>query len=84
MRRSRNTKPAGDPGVEMKWRDLPDTVGLIPYRFSALQRNRVAIPKTSHPFQGSEVVIEGAIFLHQNDNMLDVFDGACFGEGRNR
>ena len=83
VRRPRDTKPAGDLGVKMKRRDLPDSVGLMPDRFAALQRNRMAVPKASHSLHSSKVVIKRAIFLHQNDNVLDVFDGAGFGEGRN-
>ncbi len=33
-------------------------------------------PKPRTPAQGAEVIVEGAVFLHQDDDVLDVLDGA--------
>ncbi len=34
---------------------------------------RIAV--AAHAAQGAEVVVEGAVFLHQDDDVLDVLDG---------
>ena len=43
-------------------------------RCGSVDRARVAEP--AHAAQGAEVVVEGAVLLHQDDDVLDVVDGA--------
>ena len=40
-------------------------------------RNGEAVAKAPHPGHGSEIVIEAAVLLHEDDHMGDVFDRAC-------
>ncbi len=46
------------------------------------QWNGEAVTKTTYAFQGAEVVIKGAVLLHQNHNVLYVLDGARLVIGR--
>jgi hypothetical protein len=40
------------------------------------QLHRARIGKAAHASHCAEVVVEGSILLHQNHDVLDVFDGA--------
>ncbi len=60
--------------VQMERRDLAGAVGLEPGRLAALQRDREAVAETAHAAQGAEVVVEAAVLLHQDHDVLDVLD----------
>ena len=47
-------------------------VGLVENRSTGRQLQRVRIAEPAHARQRSEVMIERAVFLHQQDDMLDV------------
>lgn len=57
---------------------------LVPDRLARGQRDgaRVAIP--THAAQRAEVVVERAVFLHQDHDVLDVLNAAAGVVGRNR
>ena len=50
--------------------------GLAPDRGSARQALRPGVAEAAHPVQGPEIVIEGAVLLHEDDHMLDIHDRA--------
>ncbi|MNQ75757.1 hypothetical protein D3C85_905620 [compost metagenome] len=58
-------------------------VDLLPDVASLGQRNREAIAEATHAHQRTEVVVERAVLLHQDDDVLDVLDGAGLVVGRN-
>ena len=53
------------------------TVRLTEDRLSVRQLDRPRIGETAHAVQGTEVVIEGAVLLHQNHDVLDIRDRAA-------
>ncbi len=57
-------------------RNLPRSVRLKPDRLAAFQRHRVAVAETAHALQGPEIMVEGAVFHHQDHHMADIFRGA--------
>ena len=79
---------AGRSERDLRGRTLHDAalvlVGLYEDRIAAaveLDRPRVAEP--AHAPQHAEVVVEGAVLLHQYDDVANVFDRAGDGVGRN-
>ena len=72
---------AGSPppgaGVAELPRVLPArAVGLVEDAVAAGQLDRGAVAEAAHPLQRAEVVVEGAVFLHQDHDVLHVGDGA--------
>ena len=59
-------------------------IGLLHHVALVEQRNREAVAKAAHAMQGAEIMIEGAVFLHQDDHMFNVADGAGAVVGGNR
>lgn len=57
---------------------------LLPHRLARGQCHRTGIGKTPHPTQSPEIVIEGTVLLHQDDDMLDIHDGAAAPRGGQR
>ena len=51
-------------------------VRLVPDAIARRQNHRPRIAEPAHAAQGSEVVIERAVLLHQEDDVLDVVDAA--------
>src|ERR1700735_2327437 len=50
--------------------------GLAPDRISGRQRHRAWIAKSAHASECAKVMIEGAVLLHQNHDVLHIVDGA--------
>lgn len=51
-------------------------VRLMKNRFSIWQHQGVCVIKATHPGHRSKVMIKRPIFLHKNDDMLDVVESA--------
>src|SRR5579875_575560 len=49
---------------------------LIPNRPSVWKHHGTRIAKTAHSAQCSKVVVKGAVFLHQDNNVLNISDVA--------
>ena len=58
-------------------------VRLVPDALAGRQLDRARIAEAAHAAQRAEVVIERAVLLHQEDDVLDVVDGAGAVIGRN-
>ncbi|MNU98850.1 hypothetical protein D3C71_889710 [compost metagenome] len=58
-------------------------VGLLPDVATARQRNGEAVAETTHAHERAEVVVERTVLLHQDDDVLDVLDGAGLVVGGN-
>ena len=65
----------GRVGVE-RGSHRPAAVRLVPHRISRGKLDRARIAESAHAAHGAEVVVERAVLLHQNDDVLDVGDGA--------
>ena len=76
MRRARVGDGIGRLRIKMERRDLFLTVGLEPDRLAAFQGNRVAVSKSAHAAQRPEIMIERAVFLHQDDDVFHIPDGS--------
>lgn len=50
--------------------------GLVEHGLTIRKLHGAGIAKTAHALERAEVMIEGAVFLHQHDNMLNVLDAA--------
>ena len=61
-------------GVRVVGQDFLATAGLVPYGFSALQRQRPRISEPPDALEGAVVVVEGAVFLHEHNDVLDIVD----------
>ena len=59
-------------------------VGLMPDALARGQLDRARVAEAAHAAQRAEIVIEGAVLLHHEDDVLDVVDGAGAVVGRNR
>jgi hypothetical protein len=55
---------------------IAGTIGLMPHGIAGWQADRAWITEPSHALERPEVMIEGAILLHQDDDMLDVCKSA--------
>ena len=51
-------------------------VGLVPNGVAGGQRNGAGIAESTNTAKAAEVVIEGAVFLHHEDDVLHVINGA--------
>src|SRR5262249_21627344 len=71
----------GDVGTE--GHQLTRTVGLIPDTLAGRQADGTGIIESPHALHGPEVVVEGPVFLHQDNDVFDVFDGAFLVSGWN-
>src|SRR5258708_2833809 len=60
-------------GMERQY--IAGAIGLIPHGISGRQGDRAWITEAPHALERAEVMIEGAILLHQDDDVLDV--GNC-------
>jgi hypothetical protein len=58
--------------------------GLVEHRLAGGQRGRPGIGETAHAVQRAEVMVEGAVLLHQDYHVLHVRDGAGGVVGRDR
>ena len=58
--------------------------GLAPDRLPVRQHGGVRVAVAAHATHGAEVVVEGAVLLHQHDDVLDVVEGAGPSERRDR
>jgi hypothetical protein len=73
-----------DRAIEMERQD--DTLaigrGLVEHRSPAAQQQGARIAKPAHAAHGPVVMIERAVFLHQDNHMLDIPDRARAAIGR--
>ena len=60
----------------MKRQEIATAVGLIPHGPSRGEDDRPRVAISPHAAKGAEVMIERAILLRENDDVLDVLDGA--------
>jgi Uma2 family endonuclease len=68
----------------MKWQDGAGRARLVPHRVAVRQLDRAGIAESASASQSAEVVIERSVLLHQEDDVLDVRDGARAMVGRDR
>ena len=47
-------------------------IGLIENRFAAGQFQRIRIIEAAHASQRSKIVVKGTVFLHEQDDVLDL------------
>ena len=52
-------------------------IRLEPHRLSGRKHRGARVAIAAHTAHRAEVMIERPVFLHQEDDVLDVFDGAC-------
>ena len=75
MARGRNFLSAGRMRVQMKWQQMsvwiPD-IRLMKYRLAVRQLEPLHVVKTTHGGQASKVMIEQAVFLHEQDDVFDI------------
>src|SRR6185312_16172287 len=57
-------------------RDVLGPVRLKPDRLAACQRYGMGIAEAPHPAYRPEIMVEGPVLHHQDDDMLDIPDGA--------
>ncbi len=62
---------AGDAGVEVERQLVAAARRLLEDAVAVAQQERGAVVEAAHALQRAEVVVEGAVFLHENHNMLD-------------
>ena len=62
----------------------PITIGLVPDRLAGRQKDGSRIGKAADTIQRAEVMIEGAVLLHQDDDVFDVEDAARVSVGNDR
>src|SRR5262249_7035857 len=60
------------------------TVGLVPDTLARRQPDGARVVESTDALQGAEIVIERPVFLHQHNDVFDVFDGALLVGGWNR
>jgi hypothetical protein len=58
-------------------------IALLPHVPSLRQWNGEAVAEAAHTHERAEVMVERAVFLHQDDDVLDVLDGAGLVVGGN-
>jgi hypothetical protein len=63
--------------VETKWPDVTTRMvagiqGLVEHVLPARQPQGTRIAKAAHPAKATELMIERSVFLHEDDNVLDV------------
>ena len=49
----------------------------MPYRFAAGQCHRAGVAEAPDTLQRPEVMIEGTVLLHEDDDVFDVLDGSA-------
>ena len=59
-------------------------VGLIPDGVAGGKGDGAGVAEAADAAEGAEVVIEGAVLLHHEDDVLDIFDGASAVVGGDR
>ena len=75
VRRVRHQQRAAGFRVQVVGRNHLLTVRLKPHGLAALEWNREAIAETAHAAQRAEIVVEGPVLLHQDDDVPDVLNG---------
>jgi hypothetical protein len=73
---------AGGVGVQVEGQRVAVRVGrvrLVEHRLAGAQRDRVRVGEAAHSGQRAEVVVEGPVLLHQDDDVLDVGGTMTFG-----
>ena len=66
----------------MVGRNLGGAGGLVPDRFAGFERDGTRVSQATNAAHRAEVVVERAVLLHQDDDMLHILDGtllACRG-----
>jgi hypothetical protein len=66
---------AGLAGVQVERQQVAvgvDAVGLVEHVAAGAQPQRARVVEAAHAGEGAEVVVEGAVLLHQQDHVLDV------------
>ncbi|MNS96414.1 hypothetical protein D3C72_1307120 [compost metagenome] len=83
VRRAGSDQCVADSGVAAEGQDVLAAVGvrLEIHRLAVGQRNREAVAEAAHAAQRAEVVVEAAVLLHQDHDVLDVLDGAGVDRG---
>lgn len=59
-------------GVRVERQDVLGAVRLVPDRLAAVLRHRARVAEAADAAQLAEVVVEGTVLLHQDDDVLDV------------
>ena len=75
---------AGRAGVQMEWEEVAVGifgVGLVEDGFAVGEREGIGIAEAADAGHGSKVVVEGAVFLHENHDVLNVARGSRGGGG---
>ena len=67
---------AGGAGVEVVGQDLALAALLVPDPLAIGQRDRHAVAEAADALEGAEIVVEGAVLLHQDHHVLDVLEVA--------
>ncbi|MCO4699117.1 hypothetical protein LRR80_05209 [Streptomyces sp. RO-S4] len=61
-------------GVRVEGQELLSVLLLVPDRFAVAEADRAGVAEAADASQGAEVVVEGAVLLHEDDDVLDVLD----------
>lgn len=61
-------------GVRVEGQELLAVLLLVPDRFAVAEGDRAGVAEAADASQGAEVVVEGAVLLHEDDDVLDVLD----------
>jgi hypothetical protein len=60
----------------MEWQYRVGAIRLKPHGLASSMHDGARVSKSAHAPQRAEVVIEGTVLLHQNDDVLDILDGS--------
>src|SRR5262249_26056604 len=71
-------------GIGMERQKMGVAVRLIPHGISGGLAHGMGIAKAAYAAQSPEIMIERPVFLHQEDDVLGVFDAAPTVMGRDR
>lgn len=63
-------------GLGVERQDVLRAVRLVPHAPAVVQRHRMRVAEAPYSSQGAEVVVEGPVLLHEDDDVLDVLDRA--------
>jgi hypothetical protein len=64
------------PRVRMEWQYIVTAIRLKPHGIAPGEHGRARVSETPDAPQRTEVVIEGSVLLHQDDDVFDILDGA--------
>ncbi len=77
MRRAVDALGIAPAGVQVeRHHDVAVSHALLPDTAPFRQRDREAVTEAAHALERAEIMVEGAVFLHQDHDVLDVADGA--------